>query len=1021
MPPIPEVRVIYGLLGELRIGGDSRFVDLPGGYSLNILAALLMNANRWISKAELIRAAWGNEDVREAQLHKRIGEVRELLDRVGRRDDLLTHARFGYEMRVADEDVDALLFLRMVDLARELAAGRQPEDEIDVLRRALRLWRGPHPLSNVSSDAFRVETLALEQRRKRAAVRLFDLEFARGAHDRVLDELIRIAGDHPTDRRLCEQLMVALRRCGHETDASAAYERYRSMLAEETGAEPDPLIRNLHFAIALGDETAIVVAESVIARRAGGGPVQPITRVPRQLPPDVVLVGRDDLAAEASWLLCREPGRTAPIIVISGSGGIGKTALAIRASYQSRDHYPDGQLYAELGGTAGGRVDPSEVLAHFLRALGVPSVPDTRVERLAVYRTLVAERRVLIVLDDAADGEQVSDLVPPSPGCGVLVTARRRLPDIDGAHHVAPLEPLDPVDAAALFRQVVHDSGIVLADDGAAVDEVVSLCGGLPLALRIAGSLRAHGHPRSTADLAARLAEHGPEALVYGALSVSRTIGAGFDRLDTHGRSLFLGLGLLRLPEFAVWTATALLDDTGADPAAELTQLGATFVVEPLKDRPRYRFHDLTREYAGSRARMELAAEADGVPARAYRALLTLARHAHASLYGGDFEVVHSAEPDWTAPPGMLAEIDAAPLDWWERERRNIRAAVDHCAALGLTDLCWDLAVSAHEFYTIRGYFDDWYATHTAALRACRQARDNRGEGVVLAILGQPALVASSRDGTVFGLADLERAVGLLTECHERHGLAIALRTLANALRRRGHLARPLILFTDALAHYEASHDMVGRWQTLRFIGQTHLDLRDHDEARRVLESAEAVARQLGGERLLAQTQYWIGQARLATGDIVGADDAFACVLAVYPDEVGIGHAYAAHGRGDVARCRGAYTEAEQHLGVAGVLARDGADGALEGRVWLSVAALEEARGKPSEHVAALERAAEVFARCDAPYLEARAYATLGAVRSAGGETVAADAAWAKVEALYAKTGVPAVDRIYRRPSGAAG
>ncbi len=1020
--------MIYRLLGELEIGPDGRLLDLPGGPTLIMLAALLVNANRRMSKTELIRAAWGSDDVDEAQLYKRVKAVRDLLATIGRNDDLKTHTRFGYELHVAEDDVDALLFQRLVREADEAGAERRTEDEIGCLRRALRLWRGPHPLSNVPSDAFRQETVALEQRHKRAAVRLFDTELARGRHERVLDELILTAGYYPSDRRLREQLMLAAYRSGHPDDVASAYERYRVTLAEETGAEPDTLLRNFHFAIARGDATAITEAESALVKRTGTparsavtqAPARPVLAVPRQLPPPVNLVGRADLAAEVSWLLQQKTRPAVPVVVISGPGGIGKTALALRAAHESRNSYPDGQLFLELRGTSGGAVDTrlevAEVLAQFLRAFGVPQVPETKAERLGIYRTLLADRRVLIVLDDAADGAQVGDLVPANPGCAVLVTARQRLPDIHGAHHVAPMEPLDRADATELFLRVVQGAGLDLEnDDLAAVDRVVALCGGLPLALRIAGALRVHGHPRPTAELADRLARQGPEAFAYGEFNVARTIGAGFERLDAGARRLFLGLGLLPLTGFGLWTAAALLGGDDADAAAPLSQLAASFMIESVRREMRYRFHDLTREYARRRALAEYPGDRGAVPAQVYRALLTLARRAHARLYGGDFEVVHSSVEDWDAPAEVLAEVDASPLDWFERERQNIRAAVEHCAGLGLIELCWDLAVSAHEFYTIRGYFDDWYATHAAALDACRKAGDRRGEGIVLACRNQPALVASKRAGGASGLAELERAVELLAECGDRHGQAIALRTLANALRRQGHLARPLALFHDALACYTESGDTVGRWQTLRFIGQAHLDRGDNEAALLVLTEAKTVADELGGGRLIAQTRYWIGQTCLAMGNTEGAQAAFDAVFAVYGDDAGVGRAYAVHGMGEVAWRRGAYVVAEEYLGEAASLARHGADAVLEGRVWLSTAALDQAQERADEQAAALQRAVAAFAGCGAAYLEVRAQARLARVMAQRGDAAAAEAAWGRVENLYQAGGVPAADRLFGR------
>jgi hypothetical protein len=178
----------------------------------------------------------------------------------------------------------------------------------------------------------------------------------------------------------------------------------------------------------------------------------------------------------------------------------------------------------------------------------VPRVPEAVAERLATYRTWLASRRVLIVLDDASNGTQVGDLVPAGAGCAVLVTARQRLPEIAGAHHVAPLEPLNRAEATELFLRVVADAGLTLEDEQAGVDRVVELCGGLPLALRIAGALRVQNHPRPTAELAGRLARQSPAAFAYGELNVARAIGAGFERLDDGARQLFLGAHFCAMP-----------------------------------------------------------------------------------------------------------------------------------------------------------------------------------------------------------------------------------------------------------------------------------------------------------------------------------------------------------------------------------------------------------------------------------------------------------------------------------------
>ncbi|WP_285687421.1 BTAD domain-containing putative transcriptional regulator [Actinoplanes sp. NBRC 103695] len=998
--------MIYSLLGEVEVrDAQGHPVELPRGHHRTVLAMLLVRANHQVSTADLVRAGWGEGGVSNAQLYKAISALRKLLDDAGHPDAIKTANRFGYLLQVSDEELDTLAFQRLVERADAARIPGHGDEEVDCLRAALALWRGPDPLANVSHEPFRQIVESLKARRRRIAVRLFTLENRRGEHAAIVDDLHAFVAEDPAQGELCRQLMFALYRSGHRLDAIDAYERHVEALDRATGGPPEASLRALNYAM-INDESDVVA--SVL-----GVTPEPEVRpdpMPRQLPAAAAdFVGRADLLAEVTWLL-RRPSM--PVLVISGPGGIGKTALALRAAHDAVGEFPDGQLWAELRGTAGRPADPSEVLARFLRALGVGTVPESLHERATLYRSLLSERRVLIVLDDAASGTQVRDLVPASTGCVVLITARRRLPDIPGGvHHVAPLEPFDHVVGDELFRTIVAAGQVDLAGQDADVEAVVRMCGGLPLALRIAAALRIEDFHRPTADLRRRLDEHGPAAFEYGDKSLSRTLGAGLAPLDKLVRRLFLLLGLPAGPTFGEWTAAALLGLPVGAAGDALSQLAAISMIEPAGDGHGYRFHDLTREYARRRAEAELPAdERAAAELRVLRALLTLVRKAHAAEYSGDFEVVHSDLPDVAVPARAIAEIEERPQVWFERERANVRSAVERAAALGEVGLCWDLAVSSHEFYTIGDWFEDWRVTHEVALAAVRSAGDRRAEGVLLAVLGQPPLVASGSRG-VSGVPELEEAVQLLAAAGENHGLAIALRTLGNALRRRGELTRPLMVFQDALEHYRAAGDTAGVLQTLRFIGQTYLDLGDLGAARDMLRQAEAVARELGRERLVAQARYWAGQAALALGDLADARAAFGDVRAAFPER-SPAQAYAEHGFGDLAVAEGDPDRGRRLLAEAESLARAGADVMLEGRIALSVAGLEKRHGEPVDQLVALLRAVARFQACGAAYLEIRAQGLLADAYDELDDVIAAVAARERIEELCAA--VPPVDRSKR-------
>jgi hypothetical protein len=489
---------------------------------------------------------------------------------------------------------------------------------------------------------------------------------------------------------------------------------------------------------------------------AGGGPVAagPGGGVVCQLPPDAAdFVGRAGVVARVRRLLVAGPGGGAGavrVVAVAGGAGVGKTALAVHVGHRLAAQFPGGQLFVSLRGGCPGPPGPGEVLGWLLRALGADGggLPPGVDQRAALYRSALAGRRVLVVLDDAAGEAQVRPLLPGSAGCAVLVTSRARLGGLEGAARV-DLGPLGPAAARQLLGRIVG-AGRVAAEPAAAA-ELARLCGYLPLAVRVAGArLAARPHWR-LGQLVDRLAdERGRlDQLAYRDLAVRPSLARSYQALDPAARALFGRLGLLGAPEVAAWVAAALLD-LPAGPAGEAADrlVDAHLLEVAGRDgggQVRYRLPGLAGLYA-----RECAAAA-GPPrarraalARAVGGWLALAERADAALGTPLLEPVYGPAARWPAGPaatgaalaGPLAWLDADPLAWLDAERPALSAAVTQAAAAGLAGLACELTSALTQFLAARGHLDDWRRATAAALAAARRARDTRGQAAVLVSAG---------------------------------------------------------------------------------------------------------------------------------------------------------------------------------------------------------------------------------------------------------------------------------------------
>jgi DNA-binding SARP family transcriptional activator len=580
----------YRLLGPVSAETDAGPVRLGGPKQRTVLAALLLNANRPVSEDRLIDLLWADAPPSSArgQLQLRVFELRKLLGR-----EVIVRSASGYLIEVRPGELDLHAFRDGVAKAR--AAGPSHESA-ELLRGALELWHG-NGLGGVTEVLARREGPMLDELRMTAREELFDAEIATGRCAGLVGELRRTAAEFPFRERLLAQLMTALSRSGRLSEALDVYAETRRRFAAELGIEPGEALRNLHGEILRGGS----------ARRKA--PSRPAA-----LPAPVRgFTGRaGELGLLDEQLDSGEP--SADIWVITGIGGAGKTALAVEWASRARERFPDGQLYVNLRGFDADRdpLAPVTVLAQLLRSLGVEPhrIPGELDEQAGLYRSLLSDRRILLILDNARDAEQVWPLLPP--GGTVLVTSRHRLGDLmvsTGARSLR-LDVLPAKDSRALLVALLG-AGPVAAESFAA-DELARLCGHLPLALRIAAAkLGANPEPRIAA-LTEELACHGVLAglTLDGAAesAVTRAFVASYRALAPAQRKLFRLLGSVPA---AAFTARTVANVTGTAPEEvllRLCRLAAASVVEELGGGS-FRLHRLVREFALSQHRLDEPAE----------------------------------------------------------------------------------------------------------------------------------------------------------------------------------------------------------------------------------------------------------------------------------------------------------------------------------------------------------------------------------------------------------------------------
>lgn len=1010
------------ILGSVEAVVDGRSVSLGTAKQRCLLAMLALDAPRPVHIERLIDLLWGDAPSQGARSTVRAYVSRLRAALAGCPGIALTTVGPCYRLDVSPDQVDVHLFRRLVaDAADAVATGSDRRGTV-LFRQALALWRG-RPLDDVAPPHLRSTLCAhLTEEWLAAWEVLADAELRLGNHAELLHELRELAEHHPLRERLAAQLVVALYRNGQRADALAHHLRLRSRLSTELGIDPSPEFDALYQRI-LRDDPALTLAvrnPPAMAGTAVGPAAAAVQVVPAELPADLAtFTGRTtELERLAGLYTDAERPAAMMLAAIDGMAGVGKTALAVRWAHRVRHLFPDGQLFVDLHGHShdAAPVEPVAALERLLRSLGVPGerLPHGRDELAALYRSTLADRRVMVVFDNAGAEEQVRPLLPGAPGCLVVVTSRRRLTGLDGACTLS-LDVLPLPDAVELLHRVVG-SGPSTPDDAGAVEEIVDVVGRLPLAVRIAaGRLRARPSWRP-AHLAALLRDERERLseLDSGRQGVAAAFSLSYRELPDPARRLFRLLGLHPGRDIDQHAAATLTGTGVPDTRRVLEDLVDTHLV--LSPAPgRYALHDLLRSYAAARA-----VEEEQEPGRREALTRLFEGYAHTAAAATALIYPQGPRPQGSPPPDAGSGVDggadrftdaAQASTWLDAELPNLLASAAYATEHGWPAYAGELSRTLWRHLHERSDFAAALALHGQAARAARGRGDPRGEAGSLIDLG----TVHGRIGDHRRALDhLQQALTLYRQIGDRAGTMRALGNLGVVSERLGHYERALDHLHEAL---DLCHDgaPAGEATALLNLGIVYGRLGRYDLSVDHLDRALALLRAAGnrGSEARALTNLGIVHARL--GDSERALDRCQQALAIFraagsSDQEG----YALTGIGVVHAQNGRYDQALELLRRAIDLFREAGNRSGESDALNDLGRTLCRTGRAADALACHQRSLALAEQTDDRYERGRALDGLAHARRALGDLDQARSDWEAAAALYTELGVPDVDEVLK-------
>ncbi|MFF2080523.1 BTAD domain-containing putative transcriptional regulator [Kitasatospora sp. NPDC058162] len=1022
----------FSLLGPVEALRSGERLVLGGPKPLSLLTALLLQPRQVVGSARLIDLVWGEQApaTATALVASYVAALRRGLG--AEADRLLLTRSPGYLLAVDGEQLDAWRFERGLAEARGAVERGDAEQAVDAFDTALALWKGERALEGIDqpfaeAESARLGRLRIDGIEERAAARL-----SLGCDGELVSELTALCAQHPLREPLRGQLMTALYRMGRQADALRVFQEGRELLSEALGIDPGPGLRLIHQAI-LTEDAVVLSAPTPTppprsrsrARDAEPGPTAPTpprsALIPRQLP----FAARDFVGRqqEVGWIERalgatggadrhsgpdRHPG-AADVAVLSGRAGCGKTALAIHVAHRLASRFPDGQLYLNLRGTAELPVGPHDALGRMLRALGVDAalLPTGLDERAEQYRMLTADRRILTVLDDAANEEQVRSLLPGTTSCAVLVTSRGRLPVLEGAVVLDLAVPAVDDSVAALARLVGAER---VAAQPEAAREIVDLCGRLPLAVRVAGA-RLAGRPHwALTRLASRLRDERTrlDELTAGDLDVRASLTLSYTGLSPTARTALNRLGLLSPADLPAWIVGPLVD-TGPTAAEDVVD---ELVDAQLLDavgtdaagQTRYHLHDLVRLYAAEHGRREPEQERTAAVVRLVDAWIALVDEAVESSATGTPGVPAAEHPAWRFEPQQTAELLADPRAWLESEHDSLVAMVEEAGRAGLDVAACRLANSvALGLFAAHNQFDSWWRTHEAALAAARAGGNLAGEALLLVGLGR---LRFEQDRLAESYDYYRQAIAVYRGTGGGAGEVTALAGLGEVCRTQGQYDEAVTHLTQALAGAEPLGHRLTEAQAGYGLGSVHCEQGRFPQARECHERARTAYRAAGnlrGEGLALRGLSLVDRAQGRLAEAAATAARAEDLLRRAGDRLGT--VYAAQALAKVRMRQGEYTAARAALEDGLETCRDLRDGFGEALILRTLGELALAEGELEPASEALRRSLQLWDVLRLPLWRARTLRDLGRLAAAAGDAGAAEAAWQEARGVFERYG----------------